>query len=134
MKSYFIILLFLVVLAPLSLWAADSPLPPWTERSAWLEGSELRVTGVASRATSKELGRQASYQNGLKEIQNFFSSIGGSIPLVQTQMIYEKQNSDGTFDVYRLLKVDTGGSTRTLKINLIHVLDTEKVAPVPFAF
>lgn len=80
--------------------------PPWCERSAWIEGTELRVTGVASHAKDRETGRQVAYENGLKEIRNFFASIGGTIPPVITQMTFEDANPDGSFDVYRLLKVE----------------------------
>jgi hypothetical protein len=38
----------------------------------------LKVTGIASRSKTKELGRQAAYDHSLVEIKNFFQSIGGS--------------------------------------------------------
>lgn len=79
--------------------------PPWTEKTAWIEGEELRVTGLASHAKSREQGRQEAYENGIREIDNFFQSIGGEIPPILTQMIYEEPEADGSFTIYRLLKV-----------------------------
>jgi hypothetical protein len=74
-----------------------------------LEGNELRVTGIASNAKSKEEGRQTAFENGMQEIKNFFATIGGQLPEVETQMTYEEPNRDGSVNVYRLLKVDLSG-------------------------
>lgn len=89
------------------LFAADDQRPFWTQKSQWTEGDELKVTGIASNVESREVGREQAYENAIKEIKNFFSSIG-EVSQIKTQMTFEEQNKDGTYNVFRLLSVDLG--------------------------
>lgn len=93
-------LLFIPGLVPIA-----SGQPWWTERSSFVEGDTLYAVGVASHVTTIEGGRQTAYENGKKEIQNFRQSAVLDDLQIMTQMTYEERNEDGTFSVYRLLRV-----------------------------
>lgn len=87
-------------------WAKEAR-PFWTERSAFVEGDELFVVGVASRAHSVEEGRKQAFENGKVELMNYaqLTSLEAQGLVIETQMTYEEANADGTVTVYRLLRV-----------------------------
>ena len=80
--------------------------PFWTEKSAFVEGDELFVVGVASRARSMEEGRKLAFENGKIELMNFaqITNLEAQGLVIETQMTYEEANTDGTVTVFRLLR------------------------------
>ena len=108
MKRIFTGLLYIFNLLTVQPALAQNLRPFWTEKSTYIEGEELKAVGIASNVLSREDGRQRAYENALVEIRNFFSTIG-SMPQIQTQIIFEEENKDGTFNVYRLLRADLHG-------------------------
>ncbi len=86
--------------------------PFWAEKSSFVEGDVLYAVGVATQAKSQEAGRQTAYESGKRELSNFAQITDLSGLNIETQMTYEELNRDGTFNVFRLLKVDMGELTR----------------------
>ena len=90
-----------------SLQAASSR-PFWTEQAMFRFGEDLFFTGRATCVSSAEDGRQRAYNAALQEILNYTRTrevLG--IP-IETQMIYEEDDSDrcrsGQVSVWRLLR------------------------------
>lgn len=81
--------------------------PFWTEKSSFVEGEDLFVVGVASRAKTVEEGRKQAFENGRQELMNFaqVTNLEARGLVIETQMTYEEPNPDGTVTVYRLLRV-----------------------------
>ena len=52
-------------------WAAKDARPFWTEKSSFIEGEELFVVGVASKARTVEEGRRQAFEQGKVELMNF---------------------------------------------------------------
>lgn len=92
--------------APVLLAARESR-PFWTEKSAFVEGDDLFVVGVASKASSVEEGRTQAFANGRVELMNYaqITNLEARGLVIETQMTYEESNADGSMTVYRLLKV-----------------------------
>jgi hypothetical protein len=88
-------------------WAAKDARPFWTEKSSFIEGDELFVVGVASKARTVEEGRRQAFDQGKIELMNFaqITSLEAQGLVVETQMTFEEPNADGTVTVYRLLRV-----------------------------
>lgn len=88
-------------------WAAKDTRPFWTEKSSFIEGEELFVVGVASRARTVEEGRRQAFEQGKVELMNFaqITSLEAQGLVIETQMTFEELNADGTVTVYRLLRV-----------------------------
>ena len=88
-------------------WAAKDARPFWTEKSSFIEGEELFVVGVASKARTVEEGRLQAFEQGKVELMNFaqITSLEGQGLVIETQMTFEEPNVDGTVTVYRLLRV-----------------------------
>ncbi|MBU6483042.1 MAG: hypothetical protein KGS09_21195 [Nitrospirae bacterium] len=88
-------------------WAAKDARPFWTEKSSFIEGEELFVVGVASKARTVEEGRRQAFEQGKIELMNFaqITSLEAQGLVVETQMTFEEPNADGTVTVYRLLRV-----------------------------
>lgn len=103
--------LLVVVVLPLLLWsptwAGQDNRPFWTEKSSFIEGEDLFVVGVASRARTVEEGRKQAFENGKLELMNVaqVTSLEARGLLIETQMTYEQPNPDGTVTVYRLIRV-----------------------------
>ncbi|NOS81785.1 MAG: hypothetical protein HOP32_09425 [Nitrospira sp.] len=87
--------------------AARDARPFWTEKSSFIEGEELFVVGVASKARTVEEGRRQAFEQGKIELMNFaqITSLEAQGLVVETQMTFEEPNTDGTVTVYRLLRV-----------------------------
>jgi uncharacterized phage infection (PIP) family protein YhgE len=81
--------------------------PFWTEKSSFIEGDELFVVGVASKARTVEQGRRQAIEQGKVELMNFaqITNLEAQGLVIETQMTYEEPNTDGTVTVYRLLRV-----------------------------
>jgi len=77
-----------------------------------VEGATLYSVGVSSHNGSQEAGRQAAYESGKREISNFAQITDLSGLTIETQMTFEEQNPDGTFNTYRLLKVEIADLTK----------------------
>lgn len=105
------ILLFLLPLDGPAL-ASENTRPFWTEKSSYVEGDTLYCVGVTTRAPSSEAGRQQAYEHGTSELSNFAQITDLSGLLIETQMTYEEPNRDGTFNVFRLLKVNMAQLTQ----------------------
>lgn len=92
--------------ASLALAAKDAR-PFWTEKSSFIEGEELFVVGVASKARTVEEGRRQAFEQGKVELMNFaqITSLEAQGLVIETQMTFEEPNTDGTVTVYRLLRV-----------------------------
>ena len=93
--------------AAVSLQAASNR-PFWTEQAMFRFGEDMFFTGRATCVASAEDGRQRAYNAALQEILNYTRTkevIG--IP-IETQMIYEEDDSDrcrsGQVSVWRLLR------------------------------
>ena len=88
-------------------WAAKDARPFWTEKSSFIEGEELFVVGVASKARTVEEGRRQAFEQGKVELMNFaqITSLEAQGLVIETQMTFEEPNPDGTVTVYRLLRV-----------------------------
>ena len=84
---------------------ADRPF--WAEKSAFVEGDELFVVGVASNVATLEEGRQQAFDHGKIELMNFaqLTDLEAQGLVIETQMTYEETNPDGTVNVFRLLRV-----------------------------
>ncbi|MBX3306363.1 MAG: hypothetical protein KF751_09990 [Nitrospira sp.] len=96
-----------VILCLLPVAAAHSANRPfWTEKSSFIEGDELFVVGVASRARTIEEGRRQAFEQGKLELMNFaqITSLEAQGLVIETQMTFEELNADGTVTVYRLLR------------------------------
>lgn len=88
-------------------WGAKDTRPFWTEKSSFIEGDELFVVGVASKARTVEEGRRKAFEQGKVELMNFaqITSLESHGLVIETQMTFEEPNADGTVTVYRLLRV-----------------------------
>jgi hypothetical protein len=96
-----------VIFIAASLQAASNR-PFWTEQAMFRFGDDLFFTGRATCVSSSEDGRQRAYNAALQEILNYTRTkevVG--IP-IETQMVYEEENSDscrsGQVSVWRLLR------------------------------
>ena len=96
-----------IFLATSLAWAAKDARPFWTEKSSFIEGEELFVVGVASKARTVEDGRRQAFEQGKIELMNFaqITSLEAQGLVIETQMTFEEPNADGTVTVYRLLRV-----------------------------
>lgn len=81
--------------------------PFWTEKSAFIEGDELFVVGIASRVKTAEDGRQQAFERGKVELMNYaqVTTLEAKGLAIETQMTFEESNADGSVTVYRLLRV-----------------------------
>ena len=81
--------------------------PFWTEKSAFVEGDELYVVGIASNAKTAEDGRQQAFERGKIELMNFaqVTTLEAQGLGITTQMTFEESNADRSVTVYRLLRV-----------------------------
>jgi hypothetical protein len=81
--------------------------PFWTEKTAFLEGEDLYVVGVASHAQTTEEGRQHAFERGKIELMNYaqVTTLEARGLIIETQMTYEEVNEGGTVSVFRLLRV-----------------------------
>ena len=97
----------LTLLIPSLPLAARESRPFWTEKTAFVEGDDLFVVGVASKASTAEAGRQQAFEHGKIELMNYaqVTSLEAQGLVIETQMTHEESNSDGTITVYRLLRV-----------------------------
>ena len=88
-------------------WAVKDARPFWTEKSAFIEGDELFVVGIASKAKTPEEGRQQAFDRGKVELMNYAqaTTLEAQGLVIETQMTFEEPNPDGTVTVFRLLRV-----------------------------
>lgn len=72
-----------------------------------MEGDTLYAVGVASHAKTVEDGRQQAFERGAMELTNFsqITSLEAQGLVIETQMTFEESNSDGTVNIFRLLRV-----------------------------
>ena len=114
-----IVILGLCMLAVSPGYAARDGRPFWTEKSAFIEGDDLYVVGVASNSKTVEDGRKQAFENGKLELMNFaqVTSLEARGLVIETQMTFEEPQSNGTVTVYRLLRVPTD-KLRTIQDNL----------------
>ncbi len=105
--SYFVVLLAITLLPASALPAGHENQPFWTEKSAFMEGDDLFVVGVATKARSFEEGRKQAFEQGKIELMNYaqVTSLEAQGLVIETQMTYEEPNPEGTVTVYRLLRV-----------------------------
>ncbi len=104
----FTVLVFaLGMIAAPSGYAAKDGRPFWTEKSAFMEGEDLYVVGVASNVKTAEEGRRQAFEQGKIELMNYaqVTSLEAQGLVIETQMTFEEDNRDGTVTVFRLLRV-----------------------------
>ncbi len=101
--SGFVFFFFFVNISP-----AEDTRPFWTEQSAYVEGDSLYVVGVASNVKTIEEGRIKAFDHGKKELTNYLllNNLEGSGIKLETQMTYEEKNSNGTYNIFRLMFTD----------------------------
>ena len=82
--------------------------PFWTEKTTFIEGNTLYAVGVTTNSRKLEEGRELAFQRGRFEVMNYaqIANLRGTGITLETQMTYEEQNRDGSYNVYRLLKTD----------------------------
>lgn len=101
----------MVLLVNMGAWvavtSANNARPFWTEKSAFIEGDELFVVGIATNAKTAEDGRQQAFERGKVELMNYaqVTTLEARGLAIETQMTFEEANSDGSTTVYRLLRV-----------------------------
>lgn len=95
------------IIPAISQGASYNERPWWAERSTFVEGDTLYAVGVASHAKTVEDGRQQAFERGAMELTNFsqITSLEAQGLVIETQMTFEESNSDGTVNIYRLLRV-----------------------------
>lgn len=105
--AYSVVLLAITLLPASALPAGHENQPFWTEKSAFVEGDDLFVVGVATKARSFEEGRKQAFEQGKIELMNYaqITSLEAQGLVIETQMTYEEPNPEGTVTVYRLLRV-----------------------------
>lgn len=105
--AYSLVLLAITLMPASALPAGHENQPFWTEKSAFVEGDDLFVVGVATKARSFEEGRKQAFEQGKIELMNYaqITSLEAQGLVVETQMTYEEPNPEGTVTVYRLLRV-----------------------------
>ena len=127
--AYSVVLLAITLLPASALPAGHENQPFWTEKSAFVEGDDLFVVGVATKARSVEEGRKQAFEQGKIELMNYaqITSLEAQGLVIETQMTYEEPNPDGTVTVYRLLRVpavDEHVIRDRGKHHLLHRLET----------
>jgi hypothetical protein len=107
LAAYSLVLLAITLLPASALPAGHENQPFWTEKSAFVEGDDLFVVGVATKARSVEEGRKQAFEQGKIELMNYaqVTSLEAQGLVIETQMTYEEPSPDGTVTVYRLLRV-----------------------------
>lgn len=102
-----VLIFVLCMIAAPSGYAAKDGRPFWTEKSAFVEGEDLYVVGVASKARTAEEGRRQAFEQGKTELMNYaqVTSLEAQGLVVETQMTFEEDDRDGTVTVFRLLRV-----------------------------
>lgn len=105
--AYSVVLLAITLLPASALPAGHENQPFWAEKSAFVEGDDLFVVGVATKARSFEEGRKQAFEQGKIELMNYaqITSLEAQGLVIETQMTYEEPNPEGTVTVYRLLRV-----------------------------
>lgn len=105
--AYSLVLLAITLMPASALPAGHENQPFWTEKSAFVEGDDLFVVGVATKARSVEEGRKQAFEQGKIELMNYaqVTSLEAQGLVIETQMTYEEPSLDGTVTVYRLLRV-----------------------------
>lgn len=87
---------------------ASSNRPFWTEQAMFRFGEDLFFTGRATCVASSEEGRQRAYNAALQEVLNYTRTKELVGITIETQMVYEEDNSDscrdGQVSVWRLLR------------------------------
>jgi hypothetical protein len=104
----FTVIIFVLFMISLpSVHAAKEGRPFWTEKSTFIEGEDLFVVGIATKARTPEEGRHRAFDHGKIELMDFaqLTDIEGRGMFIETQMTFEEINSDGTFTVFRLLRI-----------------------------
>lgn len=84
----------------------NSARPFWVEKSSYVEGKTLYAVGIAANINNLAAGRQKAWKFGKREISNFVQITDLSGVVIKTKMTYEEVNSNGTYNVYRLMSVD----------------------------
>ncbi len=79
--------------------------PFWTSKTNYVEFGVVYGVGTAISKKKLEKGREESFKNGILEIANYAQITNTSLLFVETQMTYEEQNKDGSYSVWRLVKV-----------------------------
>lgn len=102
-----VLVLIFATLCVSSAFATPQTRPFWTEKSAFIEGDDLFVVGVASKARTVEEARKQAFEQGKTELMNYaqITSLEAQGLVIETQMTFEEPNPDGTVTVYRLLRV-----------------------------
>ena len=104
---------FLPLPAALGADPGISSRPFWTERASYVEGVDLFVVGIATGARTQEEGRQAAFEHGKKEFLNYaqIRHLEMGVVQIDTQMTFEEKNADGSYNVFRLMKVPVDALT-----------------------
>lgn len=79
--------------------------PFWTQKSCYREGDLVFAVGLSMGRQTLEQARKESFQAALWELSNYAQIRDTSLFLVETQMTYEEQNPDGSYSVWRLVKI-----------------------------
>jgi hypothetical protein len=79
--------------------------PFWLDKAAFVHDGSVFAVGISQRSRTLTDGRLESFDRGKRELENFFNGNKLASIQVRTLDIYEEVNSDGTFNVYRLLSM-----------------------------
>ncbi len=90
----------------LSAWSLNAQNRPfWTEKSCYVESGVAYGVGVSLKRHSLEEARKLAFSAGVWEIANFAQISDTTLLFIETQMTYEEKNKDGSYSVWRLVKV-----------------------------
>ena len=79
--------------------------PVWTSQSNYVEFGIVYGVGTALNKKTLEQAREDSFNAAFLEIANYAQILNTSLLFVETQMTYEEENKDGTYSVWRLVKI-----------------------------
>lgn len=83
--------------------------PFWLDKASFLHDGFLFGVGIASRADNLVIGRQRAFEAGKRELQNYLPSTNIDRLTIETKDMYEEQNEDGSYTVYRLVMLPLVG-------------------------
>jgi hypothetical protein len=79
--------------------------PFWTEKTCYRLNDLVFAVGVSMNKNALETARKESFKAALWEISNYAQLSDTTLLLVETQMTYEEKTPQGTYSVWRLVKI-----------------------------
>lgn len=99
---------FMIIICPYISFAElpeASDRPFWTQKTCYRMDNLIYGVGLSTGNHSLEEARKKSFKAALWEISNYAQIKDTTLLIVETQMTYEEQNKNGTFSVWRLVRV-----------------------------